>query len=107
MSSEAPEYLEKLSDSQRAKLLEFIGRADAIIGDHSSPRYDEWTDAEIMALSLRVAQILGFEDGRLEELFSDEFGLSGVTEDQLADWLAVIMLADIEKKIKVACGGRN
>jgi hypothetical protein len=105
MSSEPPEYLEKFSTNQREKLFEFIGRADAIIGEGSFDSQDTWTDAELMALSLRVAQILGYENQRLEELFSGEFGLSGVTEGQLADWLTIIMLVDLERRIKVACGG--
>ena len=106
MSHPEPD-LETLSVDQRAKLLEFIDQADAIIGDGDFDRYAAWTDAEIMALSLRAAQVLGYTNERLEALFQREFGVSGVTEGLLADWLAVILLADAERRIRVACGGRN
>jgi hypothetical protein len=102
----SPEYLDKLSVDQRSKLLEFVVRADAIIGDGDFDR-NEWTDAELMALSLRSAQVLGYEGRRLESLFEREFGIAGVTEGQLGDWLAVLLLEDAERKILVAAGGRN
>jgi hypothetical protein len=107
MSTTEPEYLDKLSADQREKLLEFIDRADAIIGGGDFDRYSAWTDAEIMALSLRAAQVLGYENEHLEKLFQREFGIAGVTEGQLADWLAVLTLADVEKRIMAAAGGRN
>ena len=107
MSTSEPQYLKKLSGAQREKLLEFIDRADAIIGGGDFDRYSAWTDAEIMALSLRAAQVLGYENEHLEKLFQREFGIAGVTEGLLADWLAVIMLADAERRIQVAAGGHN
>jgi hypothetical protein len=107
MSTTEPEYLDKLSADQRAKLLEFIDQADAIIGGGDFNRYDAWTDTEIMALSLRAATVLGYENEHLEALFQREFGIAGVTEGLLGDWLAVILLADAERRIRVACGGVN
>jgi hypothetical protein len=107
MSLPEPEYLETLSVDQRAKLLEFIDQADAIIGGSDFDRYSAWEDAEIMALSLRAALTLGYENEHLEKLFQREFGIAGVTEGLLADWLAVILLADAERRIQVAAGGRN
>jgi hypothetical protein len=109
MNTEAPEYLETLSTDQRSKLLAFIERADAIIGDGDfDPDPDDaWTDAELMALSLRGAQVLSFSGERLEELFRVEFNIAGVTEGQLGDWLAVIMPLDAERRVLAAAGGRN
>ena len=106
MNTEAPD-IEKLSTDQRTKLLTFIERADAIIGDGDFDSGAEWTDAKILALSLRSAGILGFTDDRLEQLFRVEFGIAGVTEDELGDWLAVIMLVDAERRILAGAGGRN
>jgi hypothetical protein len=103
---EPPEYLEKLSLDQRAKLIQFLDQTDAIIGNEDSDR-DEWRNAEIIAHALRRAQVLGYEGERLEELFQREFGIAGVIEDQLGDWLSLLSRADVEKRILVACGGRN
>ena len=58
MSTEAPD-IEKLSNDQRVKLLAFIERADSIIGDGSFDPGAEWTDAELMALSLAICTDLG------------------------------------------------
>jgi hypothetical protein len=107
MSLPEPEYLEKLSTDQRANLLEFLSQADAIIGNEDSDRYDEWMDAEIIARALGRAQVLGYQGERLEELFQREFGITGVTEGELETWLAVLTLADVEKRIMAAAGGRN
>ena len=107
MSLPEPEYLDKLSADQREKLLEFIDRADAIIGGGDFDRYSAWEDVEILSLSMRAAVVLGYTNERLEALFQHEFGVSGVTEGLLADWLAVILLADAERRIQVAAGGRN
>jgi hypothetical protein len=104
---EPPEYLEKLSTDQRAKLLEFIDRADAVIGNGDFDHSSEWQDCEIMALALRAAQILGYEGEGLEALFQREFGIAGVTEGDLETCLAVLTLVDVERRIRVACGGRN
>jgi hypothetical protein len=107
MSTDAPPYLEKLSTEQRAKLLEFIDRAEAITGDHSFDCDDTWMDARLMPLSLRAAQVLGYTGWRLEELFCAEFGIAGVTEGQLGEWLDVAMMFDVERRILIAAGGRN
>jgi hypothetical protein len=110
MTPTEPQCLDKLSSDQREKLIEFLTQADAIIGSRGFDcyDYDEWRDCEIIACALRRAQTLGFENERLEELFQREFGIAGVTEGQLiADWLAVLLLADAERRILVACGGRN
>jgi hypothetical protein len=107
MSTPETEYLEKLSGSQRSALIEFLTQADAIIGNEGFDcyDYDEWRDCEIIACALRRAQVLGFENERLEQLFQREFGVAGVTEEGLlADWLGLILLADAEKRIMVAAG---
>jgi hypothetical protein len=107
MTRESPEDLKTLSVDQRDKLLEFIWSAKQIIGDGDFERDALWKDCELMAFSLRLAQILGYTDGRLEALFQREFGISGVTENELADWLAVLLSADPERRIRCAAGGRN
>lgn len=108
MSTTEPN-LETLSGTQRSALIEFLTQSDAIIGNEGFDCYDyeEWRDCEIIARALRVAQTLGFEGERLEELFCREFGIAGVTEDQLGDWLSLLSLADVEKRIRVMAGGRN
>lgn len=102
-----PPNLEKLSTNQREKLLNFIVRADAIIGEGEFNRCDAWTDAELMVLALRAAQILGYENECLEQLFCAEFGIAGVTEGQFGDSLCVAMLLNTEQRILIAAGGRN
>jgi hypothetical protein len=97
----------QLSELQRYKLLAFISRADAVIGDGSFNPQEEWGDAELMALSLRAAQLLGYEDSSLERLFEQEFAITGVTGGDLGTWLDLVMLADVESRIKAAAGGRN
>jgi hypothetical protein len=97
----------ELSDLQRTALLDFVATADATIGAGDFDQQAEWTDAELMALSLRAASLLGFAGDRLEQLFRREFGVSGVTEGDLDTLLAVIMLADVETRIKAAAGGKN
>ena len=107
MSTTETEYLEQLSAGLRGRLLEFISQSDQIIGDGDFDRFREWRDCELMALALRAALILGFEDNRLEELFRDKFGIGGVTEGLLGEWLAAVMRLDIERRILIAAGGRN
>ena len=107
MSTLSPPYLEQLSAGLRGRLLEFISQSDQIIGDGDFDRSREWQDCELMALALRAAQILGYENERLEELFRDKFGIGGVTEGLLGEWLAAVMRLDLERRILVAAGGRN
>ena len=107
MSTAETEYLEQLSAGLRGRLLEFISQSDQIIGDGDFDRFREWRDSELMALALRAALILGFEENRLEELFRDKFGISDVTEGLLGEWLAAVMRLDLERRIMVAAGGRN
>ena len=104
MSTTEPEYLDKLSADQRDKLIAFLDRADAIIGNADFDCYNEWYDAEIIARSLRIAQTLGYEGERLEALFRDEFRIAEVNKNQLAGWLAVLALVDVEERIRVAGG---
>ena len=96
----------ELLDWQRSRLVEFINQADAIIGLRDFIGYSD--DPEILALALRVAQILGYEGERLERLFCSEFRVGGVTQSAiLGDWLAALDLVDMEKRIMAAAGGRN
>jgi hypothetical protein len=108
MSTTEPD-LETLSPDQRAKLIEFLDRADAIIGNEGFDcyDYDEWRDCEIIACALRRSQILGYQGERLERLFCSQFAIADITaEGPLSDWLAVLSLADVEKRIMIAAGGR-
>jgi hypothetical protein len=115
MSTPEPNF-ETLSGTQRAKLIEFLERADAITGY----TFNSWTDlsdlehlgdalfdADLIARSLRIAQTLGYEGYLLEQLFRREFGIAGISQGNLGDWLSLLSLADAEKRILVACGGRN
>jgi hypothetical protein len=104
---EAPEYLETLSIDQRAKLLEFIDQADAIIGDGDFDRYDRWEDCELLASALRAAHVLGFEGISLDQLFRREFGITDITSGGLGDWIAYFAIVDAERMIRVACGGMS
>jgi hypothetical protein len=106
MSTTEPN-LETLSPHQRDKLIAFLQWADAIIGNEDFDCYDEWYDAEIIARGLRVAQTLGYEGERLEELFRREFRIADVNKNQLGGWLAVLSLVDVEERIMVAAGGRS
>jgi hypothetical protein len=107
MSTTETEYLDKLSTGQREKLLMFVDQTAQIIGKRFFDQYDAWTDAEILALSLRAAQILGYENESLEKLFRHAFGIADVTRSPLGDWLAFIILVDTERRILLAAGGRN
>jgi hypothetical protein len=109
MSTPEPN-LETLSTGQREKLIEFLTQADAIIGNEGFDcyDYDEWRDCEIIACALRRSQILGYQGERLERLFCSQFAIADITaEGPLSDWLAVLSVADAEKRIMVACGGRS
>lgn len=97
----------ELSDEQRTALVDFVARADATIGDGTFDTQGEWSDAELMALTLKAAMILGYNGNSLEQLFEEQFGLAGINEGDLETWLAVIMLADVENRIKAAAGGKN
>jgi hypothetical protein len=105
---ELPEYIEELSSEQREKLLEFIEQFDQCYNDGSFDKGAQWNDAELLALGLRVAEILGFEGESLERLFYDEFGVSGMgDEGAIGDMLAIAMRVDVENRIRCAGGGRN
>jgi hypothetical protein len=105
---EPPEYLEELSSEQREKLLEFIVRFDKTMGFDGFDADTEWDDIELLTTALRVAEILGFEGQRLEQLFRREFGISGMGEEGvLGDMLAIAMLVDGEHRLLCKAGGRN
>jgi hypothetical protein len=96
-----------LSADQRTKLLTFISRFDQIYGDADFDVKAEWSTPELLALALRVAEILGFEGEHLEQFFCDEFGVAGMTDGALGDMLAIAMSVDVESRVKAAAGGRN
>jgi hypothetical protein len=115
MSTPEPN-LETLSDDQRAKLIEFLARVDATTGYKFNSGTDlsdlehlggALFDADLIARGLRAAQLLGYEGKGLEELCQREFGIAGLTENVLGDWLSLLSLADAEKRIMISCGGRN
>ncbi len=97
----------KLSDLQRDSLLGFIVRADTVIGDGTFNSREEWSDPELIALALRAAQLLGYEGAVLNQFFEQQFGIADVTDDDLGTWLAIIMMTDVENRIRAAAGGRN
>ena len=41
-----------------------------------------------MALTLKAAMILDYNGNSLEQLFEEQFGLAGINEGGLGDWLA-------------------
>lgn len=96
-----------LSEEQRCKLLGFIERFDQCYSDGSFDASGQWNDIELIALSLRVAEILGYERESLEQLFRDEFNIVDVTEGDLGTALSIAMMADIEQRIRCKAGGRN
>jgi hypothetical protein len=96
-----------LSVGQRAKLLEFIGTVDAIFGARSFDPDLDYSDPGLIALALRDVQLLGLRAQELEQFFAREFGLADITSGDLGAMLAIAMLVDAERRIKVACGGRN
>jgi len=97
----------ELSDDQRGKLINFVARFDQLHGDGGFDVKAEWSDAELLALALRAAEILGFEGEALERFFVKEFGVAGVTKGDLEPMLAVAMIADFEKRLRCAGGGKN
>jgi hypothetical protein len=97
----------KLSDRQHTDLRHFISVVDAVVGDSAFDPEAEFSDPELMAIAIRGATLLGYEGPALEELFQREFEITGVTADDLGDWLAVIMMADTERRIRSAAGGKN
>jgi hypothetical protein len=103
-----PEYVEELSSEQREKLLEFVEQFDQCFSDGSFDKDYAWPDVELIALALRVAEILGFEGETLEQFFCNEFGIAEMgAPGALADMLAIAIRYDVEERIRVAAGGRN
>jgi hypothetical protein len=99
---------DELSDDQRAKLIEFIMRFDQIFGDGDFDAKAEWSTPELLALSLRAAEILGYSGQDLEQFFAKEFDVAGLGESEVInDMLVCAMLVDVEHRIRVAAGGRN
>ena len=98
----------ELSDDQRAKLLSFIERFDQLYGDGDFDAKAEWSTPELLALSLRAAEILGYSGQDLEQFFAKEFDVAGLGESEVInDMLVCAMMVDVEHRIRVAAGGRN
>ena len=97
----------ELSEPQRTNLSHFISVVDAVVGDGTFDAEQELSDPELMAMAIRGATLLGYEGAALEELCQREFEIAGVTEGDLETWLAVIMMADTERQILYAAGGKN
>jgi hypothetical protein len=113
---EPPEYLETLSPDQRDRMIAFLSRVDATTGYTFNSGTDlsdlehlggALFDADLIARGLRAAQLLGYEGYSFQRFFEQEFGIGGVTEGNLGDWLSLLSLADVEKRIFCAAGGRN
>ena len=97
-----------LSEEQRSKLLGFIERFDKAFSDGSFEKEHAWSDVELLALGLRVAELLGFEGEALERLFCDEFNVEGIGEEGvLSTALSIAMMVDAEQRLLCACGGKN
>src|SRR5882762_11071975 len=94
----------ELSDDQRGKLINFVARFDQLHGDGGFDVKAEWSDAELLALALRAAEILGFEGEALEQFFVKEFGVAGVTGDTLGVALACAKMLDVELRVRAAAG---
>lgn len=104
----APEYSEELSSEQRARLLTFVEQFDQCFSDGEFDQGAELDDIELIALSLRIAEILGYAGESLERFFCDEFGVSGMgDEGPIGDILAIAMRVDGEQRLLCKAGGRN
>ena len=101
------EDLFELSQWQQWKLLDFIDRFDQTYGEGSFDPDADYSDPGLIALALRAAELMGFQDAEIEQLFETEFELTGLTGGDLEKMLAITMLSDAEKRILVAAGGRN
>jgi hypothetical protein len=105
MSTTEPPF--ELLDWQRTKLIKFVHQFDKTYGDSSFDPQEEFTDPEILALALRVAELLDFQGEALEQFFERQFGLVGINEDDLGTMFSIAMLLDVENRIRCAAGGRN
>ena len=92
---------------QRSKLLEFVHQFDRTYGDSSFNPQDKFSDAGLIALALRAAELLDFRGEALERFFEHEFALSGISQGELETMLSLAMLIDAERRICCAAGGRN
>lgn len=92
---------------QRSKLLEFVHQFDSTYGDSSFDPQHEISDPMIIALALRVAGLMNFQGEALRKLFVDQFALINVNEGALETVLSMARLIDAQRRVRVACGGRN
>ena len=92
---------------QRSKLLEFVHQFDRTYGDSSFNPQDEFSDAGLIALALRAAELLDFRGEALERFFEHEFALSGISQGELETMLSIALLVDAERRVRCAAGGRN
>jgi hypothetical protein len=92
---------------QRSKLTEFVHQFDRTYGDSSFDPQDEFSDPAIIALALRAAELLDFRGEALERFFEHEFALIGICLGELETVLSIALLADSERRIRYAAGGRN
>src|SRR5262249_23043806 len=97
----------QLSDVQRNSLFSFIERYDQIFGDGTFQRDESMPDEVILALSLRAAEHLGMEEREISEFFEREFNIAGMAGGDIGTCLALVMLADAEKRLIARVGGRN
>jgi hypothetical protein len=92
---------------QRSKLVEFVHQFDRTYGDSSFNPQDKFSDAGLIALALRAAELLDFRGEALERFFEHEFALSGISQGELETVLSMAMLIDAQRRVRCAAGGRN
>jgi hypothetical protein len=105
MSPQAEPF--ELLEWQRSKLVEFVHQFDRTYGDSSFDPQDEFSDPAIIARALRAAELMNFQGEALERFFEHEFALIGISQGELKTVLALAQLADAERRVRCAGGGRN
>jgi hypothetical protein len=105
MSPQAEPF--ELSQRQQWKLLDFIDRFDQTYDEGSFDPDADYSDPGLIALALRAAELMGFQDAELEQLFETEFELTGITGGKLETVLSMAILIDAERRVRCAAGGRN
>jgi hypothetical protein len=96
-----------ITDLQRSRLLDFITEVDQVIGDGTFNPRDELSDYEIVLLSITATHFVGVPPERVGTFFHDQFGMVIVNQDAFDQLLAIVMLDNVQSRIKAAAGGRN
>lgn len=102
-----PEYVSELSDWQREKLCDFVDQVHQIVEGVHYERDEELCDAELLASALRCCLYRGIDPSKLDQFFTEQFGIANISEGPISELLPRLMMMDVEKRIKAAAGGRN